>query len=72
MLHNIETALFRVKLDIAGVLDKNHSWFVKLVLSAAFYTIDDVHWRIRCVIFDLPGGYGVHLLTFLADTVCTC
>ena len=44
MLHSTETALFRVKHDIAGTLDRNHAMvFVMLDLSAAFDTIDHAH-----------------------------
>ena len=43
-LHSTETALLRVKHDIAGALDKNHAMmFVMLDLSAAFDTIDHAH-----------------------------
>ena len=44
MLHSTETALLRVKHDIAGALDRNHAMmFVMLNLSAAFDTIDHAH-----------------------------
>ena len=42
-LHNTETALLRVKHDIAGALDRNYAMFVMLDLSAAFDTIDHAH-----------------------------
>ena len=43
-LHSTETALLRVKHDIAGALDRNHAMmFVMLNLSAAFDTIDHAH-----------------------------
>ena len=43
-LHSTETAMLRVKHDIAGALDRNHAMmFVMLDLSAAFDTIDHAH-----------------------------
>ena len=43
-LHSTETALLRVKHDIAGALDRNQAMmFVMLDLSASFDTIDHAH-----------------------------
>ena len=54
-LHGTETALLRVKHDIAGALDRNHAMmFVMLDLSAAFDTIDHAH-----LLKLLQNEYGV-------------
>ena len=55
-LHSNETALLRVKHDIAGALDSNNAMMcVMLDLSAAFDTIDHAH-----LLTLLQDEYGVH------------
>ena len=67
-LHSTETAMLRVKHDIAGALDRNHAMMVvTLDLSAAFDTIDHAH--LFKLLQDEYGVRGTALAWFLSALI---